>query len=559
LINSRHQVFFCNFELCVISFVYPSFKLYNQDVLVNAWDSLKSFSEHGIESEEIRASLTVLSCVGGKIFSRFFFLFFIENYTKATPCQKEMQKAVSNLTCDLLKINASQDFAKSVVAGSVNFGKKIRLWQALCVLSNHLECTDIMEICPLLFEALDVPSPLSIRVHMEIFTSRTLLLAKDAVLPILLSKLKNYDLSAQVVGTYLVCLGHLLDSSSELRDILTMQEIESIVETCTPWFSCAPGLPRSIAQLIARSLVPIYVSFKPNAALYSIYEFIHQNSETVKMLNRQSQFFADYHLLFRCSLRGLIELPSTDSGDRIPVHVFNVLTEFLKNNFEVLQESVTVATASDFREDDNQYESSTVLQKKHIPFSDLQLHSEGVCYRGIDVRSGRQQQDIIVCACLVDKATNLGGIARTCEVFGVRELIVPDIQVTKSEVFQNIAVSSDCWLPISSVEPNNLIEYLEACKLKGYRILGLEQTDSSRNILDYNPDSDICFPSRCVLVLGKEKEGIPVEVLQKVDECIEIPQFGFTRSLNVHVSAALMIWELTKSNIHHRNSKASKI
>lgn len=526
---------------------------------MTAWDSLKAFSEHGIECEEIRASLPVLDYVGGKIFSRFFFLYFIENYNKDTPCKGEMQQAVVTLIRDLLAINATQDFAKSVIAGSSNFGKKIRLWQALCVLSNHLKSTDVIEICPLLFEGLDVPCPLSIRVHMEIFTSRALLLAKDAVLPILLSKLKNYDLSAQVVGTYLVCLGHLLDSSPELRDILTMQEIEYIVDTCTPWFSCAPGLPRSIAQLIARSLIPIYVSFKPNAALNSIYEFIHQNSETVKMLNRQSLFFAEYRLLFRCSLRGLIDLPSTESGDRIPLHVVNVLTEFLKNNFEVLQESVTISSASDFREVDIQYDTSTVLQKKHIPFSDLQLHSEGFYYRDVDVRSRKQQQDVIVCASLVDKATNLGGIARTCEVFGVRELIVPDIQVLKSEVFQNIAVSSDCWLPISAIEPNKLIEYLEACKLKGYRILGLEQTDSSRNILAYRPDSDVSLPSRCVLVLGKEKEGIPVEVLQKVDECIEIPQFGFTRSLNVHVSAALMIWELTKSNIRKSSKQSSEI
>ena len=55
--------------------------------------------------------------------------------------------------------------------------------------------------------------------------------------------------------------------------------------------------------------------------------------------------------------------------------------------------------------------------------------------------------------------------------------------------------------------------------------------------------------SRCVLVLGKEKEGIPVDILQEVDECIEIPQFGITRSLNVHVSAALAIWEITKQNV----------
>jgi tRNA G18 (ribose-2'-O)-methylase SpoU len=48
------------------------------------------------------------------------------------------------------------------------------------------------------------------------------------------------------------------------------------------------------------------------------------------------------------------------------------------------------------------------------------------------------------------------------------------------------------------------------------------------------------------MLLGKEKEGIPHEFLALLDECIEIPQFGVIRSLNVHVSGALCLWEYTK-------------
>jgi tRNA G18 (ribose-2'-O)-methylase SpoU len=56
-----------------------------------------------------------------------------------------------------------------------------------------------------------------------------------------------------------------------------------------------------------------------------------------------------------------------------------------------------------------------------------------------------------------------------------------------------------------------------------------------------------------VLLLGKEKEGIPVEYLQVVDQCLEIPQYGIIRSLNVHVSGAIAIWEYTKQ----RNSSST--
>lgn len=78
--------------------------------------------------------------------------------------------------------------------------------------------------------------------------------------------------------------------------------------------------------------------------------------------------------------------------------------------------------------------------------------------------------------------------------------------------------------------------------MEGFLIVGVEQTSSSVSLADYE------FPwnQPTVLLLGKEKEGIPVEFLQAVDQCLEIPQFGLIRSLNVHVSGAIAIWEFTK-------------
>ena len=72
-------------------------------------------------------------------------------------------------------------------------------------------------------------------------------------------------------------------------------------------------------------------------------------------------------------------------------------------------------------------------------------------------------------------------------------------------------------------------------------MFGLEQTSSSLSITEME------FPDcPTILLLGKEKEGIPVEYLQVVDQCVEIPQAGIIRSLNVHVSGAIAIWEHTK-------------
>ena len=46
-----------------------------------------------------------------------------------------------------------------------------------------------------------------------------------------------------------------------------------------------------------------------------------------------------------------------------------------------------------------------------------------------------------------------------------------------------------------------------------------------------------------------EREGIPVELIHLLQDCVEIPQFGTIRSLNVHVSGAIVIWEYTKQHL----------
>ena len=71
----------------------------------------------------------------------------------------------------------------------------------------------------------------------------------------------------------------------------------------------------------------------------------------------------------------------------------------------------------------------------------------------------------------------------------------------------------------------------------GYTIIGLEQTQNSIDIKNYK------FHAKTVIVLGNEKQGIPQDIINLIDNCIIIPQYGNIRSLNGHVSAAIMLWE----------------
>ena len=57
--------------------------------------------------------------------------------------------------------------------------------------------------------------------------------------------------------------------------------------------------------------------------------------------------------------------------------------------------------------------------------------------------------------------------------------------------------------------------------------------------------------AKTVLVLGQEREGIPAAILDILDGTIEIPQLGLVRSLNVHVSGAIALYEYTRQHLQH--------
>lgn len=155
----------------------------------------------------------------------------------------------------------------------------------------------------------------------------------------------------------------------------------------------------------------------------------------------------------------------------------------------------------------------------------------------------RKRQKLIVVASLISRPANLGGLSRTCEIFNAEQLVVSNLKVRDDPMFRSLSVTAYKWLPMSEVDVDGIEAFLSEQKKRGYTVIALEQTADSTSLPAY------CFPERVCLLLGREKEGIPVELLNMVDACVEIPQFGLIRSLNVHVSASLLIWEMTRQGL----------
>nr|XP_019602541.1 PREDICTED: probable methyltransferase TARBP1 isoform X2 [Rhinolophus sinicus] len=204
-------------------------------------------------------------------------------------------------------------------------------------------------------------------------------------------------------------------------------------------------------------------------------------------------------------------------------------------------------------EADNQPEWADVQKKitpgkNNVPDADLEL-----VFPDRAAKLGKSMSRLIVVASLIDKPTNLGGLCRTCEVFGASALVVTSLQSINDRQFQHLSVSAEQWLPLVEVKPPQLTDYLQQKKSEGYTIIGVEQTAKSVDLTQY------CFPEKSLLLLGNEREGIPANLIQQLDVCVEIPQQGIIRSLNVHVSGALLIWEYTRQQLLHQGDPCHQV
>ena len=138
---------------------------------------------------------------------------------------------------------------------------------------------------------------------------------------------------------------------------------------------------------------------------------------------------------------------------------------------------------------------------------------------------------------------NLGGLTRTSEIFGVKKLLIPSNLILKDKEFKNLSVTAEKWIDIEEVYAYNLIAYLRMAKKQlNYTLIGIEQSTESNCLTEFK------FPEKSLILLGNEREGLPIELLQMMDYCIEIPQCGIIKSLNVHVTASLIAFEYFKQH-----------
>ncbi|RLN78747.1 hypothetical protein BBJ28_00018305 [Nothophytophthora sp. Chile5] len=490
----------------------------------------------------------------------------------ATPTSAT-QQLMDALVAQLLALNVSPDWQKQHMLNSDGFGKKLRSWQALCVISAHVTRSTLLALLPTLQTAFEVPQLPSVRYYMELFGMRLATrFPREICSAFLLPMLRDVNLMPQVGASLLLVAAYLahhkLDGNGSELDA------GELLETMLPWLNTSHGYTRVLAQFLLAKLLPRHVHRLELAAsnketpglrfLQGTARFLSDNKECKRMLRRQARQLEEFRPDYESSLLGLLAsgfvsefgelLPRDEAlrfSDQLKTAMNELYAQYQRENFP----SASTAGVSE-APNPLQTGGSLTVQRK-IDTTALLLEDGALpavmradldATRRSDELNARRRprQPVIMCASLVDKVPNLAGLARTCEIFNAQTLVVPNARVaTQDATFATVSATAHKWMPLEEVRPqgNDLREALIRWKREGYTIVAVEQTASSVSLATYS------LPRKMVVVLGREKEGIPVDVLQLVDVCVEIPQFGLVRSLNVHVSGALLLWEYTQQQL----------
>ena len=132
---------------------------------------------------------------------------------------------------------------------------------------------------------------------------------------------------------------------------------------------------------------------------------------------------------------------------------------------------------------------------------------------------------------------NTSAVMRSCEVFGIQELNVIEQRFGK-RIDKEIAMGAQKWVDINAFD--SITGCLDNLQSRGYQIIATTPHENDCLLEDF----DISKPS--ALFFGTERDGLSYEILKRADGFLKIPMVGFTESLNISVSAAIIIQNLTE-------------
>lgn len=149
---------------------------------------------------------------------------------------------------------------------------------------------------------------------------------------------------------------------------------------------------------------------------------------------------------------------------------------------------------------------------------------------------------------------NTSAVVRSCDVFGVQQAHLIESKFGK-RLDKDIAMGAQQWVDIKRY--NTTTDCIDTLREQGYKIVATTPHRNNCSLTDFK------LESKTALFFGTERDGLSEEVLEKADSFLKIPMVGFTESLNISVSAAIILHTLTsqlrKESINWRLTEEEKL
>ena len=136
---------------------------------------------------------------------------------------------------------------------------------------------------------------------------------------------------------------------------------------------------------------------------------------------------------------------------------------------------------------------------------------------------------------------NVGSIFRTSDAFRVERVMLCGITATPphAEIHKTALGAEDV---VQWEYYDDTMLAMSKLVVEGYQVYAIEQVEGSIALQEFVADS----AKKYAVVLGNEVKGVQQQVVDACNGSIEIPQFGTKHSLNVSVTAGMVIWEFAK-------------
>lgn len=136
---------------------------------------------------------------------------------------------------------------------------------------------------------------------------------------------------------------------------------------------------------------------------------------------------------------------------------------------------------------------------------------------------------------------NIGSVFRTSDAFLIEKIYLCGITATppNKEIHKTALGATDT---VAWEYQKNVLDVINQLKEDNISVFAIEQVENSVMLNDFKVKKD----TKYALIFGNEVKGVSQNAIEKCDGVIEIPQLGTKHSLNISVSAGIVVWDFFK-------------